>query len=846
MRNILIATAFLLILFSCESTKGSDKLLLWYTAPAANWNEALPVGNGHSGAMIFGNPDNELLQLNENTLYSGEPSVIFDDIKVTPEAFDQVVSLLKSEEYNKANDIVTKEWLGRLHQYYQPLGDLHIENNKTGEISDYRRELNISDAIATTAFTQNGVAYTREIFASHPDNVIVIRIKSDQPSGIDLNLRFGSPHPTATYHADGNRLIYRGKAPGYVERRTFEQIEAWGDQYKHPELYDAQGNRKFDKRVLYGNEIDNLGMTFEAQLQPIFPDKGEFEISDSTLRVFNTDEVCFVLAQATSFNGYDKSPSREGIDPSEKAGRLIADAMKHNYRTLRKRHVEDYKSLFNRVSLELKSSEKQESLPTDERILQFAREDDPGLAALLFQFGRYLMISGSRPGGQPLNLQGMWNKEIIPPWNSGYTQNINAQMNYWPAEVTNLSESHEPLFTLIRELSETGGKLAKSMYNRRGWVAHHNTSIWREPVPNDNVPTASFWPMVQGWYGSHLWERYQFTDDRLFLQNEAYPIMKGAAEFFADWLVDDGEGNLVTPAGISPENYFITEDGKTGSLSMGPTMDMAIVRETFARTVAASEILDADSDLRAELNEKLSKLLPYRIGAKGQLQEWMHDFKEHDPKHRHFSHLYGFHPGNQITAETPDLFKAVETTLNLRGDEATGWSMGWKINSWARLQDGNRAYKIIKNLFNPVGFGDGKHRGGGLYKSMLDAHPPFQIDGNFGYTAGVAEMLLQSHAGYVQLLPALPDAWQSGKIRGVKARGNFELAIGWEAGRLQSATIQSLSGKRCKLRTPVSVSIQKGSKTVAESVPVEVMGKTFYDAEFETEKGAVYKVEIAE
>lgn len=517
----------LLLLSSC-TTQDTAPLKLFYTEPATNWNEALPVGNGHSGAMIFGGAESELLQLNENTLYSGEPSVIFDDIRVTPEAFEQVVSLLRAGEYNKANDIVTKEWLGRLHQYYQPFGDLNIRSNISGEVSDYNRELDISNAIATTTFTHNGTTVSREIFASNPDNVIVIHIKSEPAESLDLTLQFGSPHPTATYHSSSNRLIYRGKAPGYVERRTFEQIEAWGDQHKHPELYDTDGNRKYDKRVLYGDEIDK---TFEAQLQPVFPKKGEVEFSDSTMRIFNTNEVYFILAQATSFNGYDKSPSLEGIDPSQKADKLIADALKHNYKSLKRRHIEDYQSLFNRVSLEMQSSREQESLPTDERIIRFAEEEDPALAALFFQFGRYLMISGSRPGGQPLNLQGMWNKEIIPPWNSGYTQNINTQMNYWPAEVTNLSECHEPLFCLIRELSETGGKLAKSMYNRRGWVAHHNTSIWREPVPNDNVPTASFWPMVQGWYSSHLWERYLFSDDKQFLKDVAYPIMKGAAEF---------------------------------------------------------------------------------------------------------------------------------------------------------------------------------------------------------------------------------------------------------------------------------------------------------------------------
>jgi alpha-L-fucosidase 2 len=370
-------------------------------------------------------------------------------------------------------------------------------------------------------------------------------------------------------------------------------------------------------------------------------------------------------------------------------------------------------------------------------------------------------------------------------------------------------------------------------------VAHHNTSIWRETLPNDNVPTASFWPMAQGWLCRHLWERFVFTDDTAFLQATAYPLMRGAALFYADWLIDS-EGFLVTPAGISPENAFLTDEGKQAAFSMGTTMDMAIIRETFSHVVRASEILNTDRTLREELFEKLSRLLPYQTGKSGQLQEWMYDFKEAEPHHRHLSHLYGLYPGNQITMATPGLYKAAEKSLTLRGDEATGWSMGWKINCWARLQDGNHAYKIIARLFNPVGFGDRPQRqGGGLYLNMLDAHPPFQIDGNFGYTAGVAEMLLQSHAGYIQLLPALPDAWTQGEVTGLKARGNFEVSIKWEAHTLYSATIRSLSANKCTLRASVPFEVRKGKQSISRSVPLD---NFIHEATFDTQKDAQFLI----
>lgn len=738
----------------CWGTDSSSTHLLYYDSPAEEWTAALPVGNGRLGCMVFGGISEARFQFNEDTLWNGQPHIYARDGAVL--YLPEIRRLLFEGRQKEAEELAEREFMSvPLRQTdYQPFGDVIIRFSDLAKPDKYERSLDLKTATATTRYEINGVQFTRQTIASYPDQVVAIHLTCSKAGALNFQVDLQSPHTKSeTKPYDSRTLAMTGKVNG-TPRQNADQVEGV--------------------------------MDFAAHIRVSSPD-GKIQTTDDRLSVANATEATLLLSAATSFVNF-RDISGDPISLSRDRLECIGRSWDKIYRD----HVKDYQDLYDRVDLQLGPS-REVNLPTDKRILQNPEHPDPSLATLLFNYGRYLMIASSRPGSQPANLQGIWNDSLTPPWGSKYTSNINVEMNYWMVEPCNLGECAEPLFAALRDLAESGRKTAREHYGAPGWVLHHNFDIWRGTAPI-NASNHGIWPTGGAWLCQQLWEHFLYSYDEQFLRETAYPLMKGAAEFFAAYLIEDPREDrewLISGPSNSPE---------IGGLVMGPTMDHQIIRSLFANTIEAAKTLGIDPEFQSKLAELRSRIAPNQIGKHGQLQEWLEDLDRPEEKHRHVSHLWGLFPGSEITPDTPTLFAAARQSLEFRGDEGTGWSRAWKINFWARLGDGDRAHKVLVGLLTLTGSPLTNYTGGGVYPNLFDAHPPFQIDGNFGATNGICEMLVQSHRQtnggecLIELLPALPTAWSEGKLSGIRTRGGFELDIHWSKGTLVHCNVQSLQG----------------------------------------------------
>ena len=761
----------------------AENMKLHYERPAEYFEEALVIGNGTMGATLYGGVKKDKISFNDITLWTGEP----ESENSSPDAFNaipEIRALLDNEDYQGADKAQYKVQ-GHYSENYQPLGTLTIEYlDDTVGISDYHRWLDIGNATARTQYLKGGKLFTSDYFASAPDSVIVIRLKSENKEGSHALLSFDSPLPHSSQVADNEISV-----EGYAAYHSF------------PVYYKAEDKHRYDPE---------RGIHFKTLVRVLSVDgRVKNRYSDSRIEIDGSTEVLIWVANVTSFNGFDKDPVKEGRNYRSHVEKRMKCAIGKTYDALREAHIRDYKYYFDRVKLDLGDTDDDiAALPTDKQLLFYTdcKQRNPDLEELYFQFGRYLLISSSRTPGVPANLQGLWNESVLPPWSSNYTVNINLEENYWASGTANLIEMQYPLIEFIANLSKTGRKTAKDYYGvERGWCLGHNSDIWAMTCPvglNEGDPSWACWTMGGTWLSTHIWEHYLFTLDKEFLC-EFYPVLKGAAEFCMDWLVEK-DGKLVTSPGTSPENKYITPDGYVGATSYGNTSDLAMIRECLIDAAEASKVLGVDKSFRKRIKKTLSRLYPYQIGKDGNLQEWYYDWQDQDPYHRHQSHLFGLYPGHHLSVEeTPELAAACARTLQIKGDETTGWSTGWRVNLLARLRDGEKAYHMYRRLLRYVSpdnyKGEDARRGGGTYPNLLDAHSPFQIDGNFGGCSGVIEMLMQSSTNKIVLLPALPESWADGKVQGICARGGFVVDMEWKNREVASLIVSSLKGGQTEI-----------------------------------------------